>query len=158
MNATAANVGPGLVGVGYEGRTVEDLVTHLMSLGVSRLVDVRLTPISRKRGLSKTALGNALTDAGIIYEHRRELGNPKANRAGFGGPPADLDAARERYEALLRHPDASDALDSVAEAGRRERVAVLCFEADESRCHRDLVLREARRRLNRGAASTRRAR
>jgi uncharacterized protein (DUF488 family) len=31
-------------------------------------------------------------------------------------------------------------------AGHRERVAVLCFEAEQSRCHRDIVLDEARRR------------
>src|SRR5258707_759886 len=78
----------GLVGVGYEGRTVDELVAHLVAVGVSRLIDVRLTPISRKRGLSKTALGAALADVGIEYEHRRELGNPKTNRAGFTGPPA----------------------------------------------------------------------
>ena len=50
----------GLVGVGYEGRTVEELIVQLHTLGVSRLVDVRLTPLSRKPGLSKTALGQAL--------------------------------------------------------------------------------------------------
>lgn len=158
MSALLVTTRPGLVGVGYEGRTAEEVVTLLAALGVSRLIDVRLTPISRKPGLSKTALCQCLTDAGIVYEHRRELGNPKANRAGFAGPTVDRTAARDRYAALLRQPDASRALDAVAAAGRRELVAVLCFEADESRCHRDVVLREVGRRLTGGAARTRLAR
>ena len=52
-------------------------------MGVTRLVDVRLTPISRKPGLSKTALGRELAAVGMVYEHRRELGNPaRSDRSG----------------------------------------------------------------------------
>lgn len=142
----------GLVGVGYEGRTVEELIAKLHALGVSRLVDVRLTPLSRKRGLSKTALGQALDQVGIVYEHRRELGNPKANRPGFAGAEAAREDARAHYAELLRRPESNEALEAVAAAGRQERVAVLCFEADESRCHRQVVIEEVHRRLGRGTA------
>ena len=155
---SATGFRPGLVGVGYQGRTVDELVSHLKSLGVSRLVDVRMTPISRKPGLSKTALNQALMEAGIAYEHRRELGNPKPNRAGFAGASVEREKAREYYAALLRRPEASAALDAVADAGRRERVAVLCFEADEACCHRDVVLREVRTRITGAAAGRRPAR
>jgi uncharacterized protein (DUF488 family) len=119
------------------------------------LVDVRLNPISRKPGLSKTALGQALAEAGIAYEHRRELGNPKTNRAGFAGAATEREQARTRYQELLRRPEACEALDALAQAGDRERVAVLCFEAEEHRCHRDVVLAEARQRTT-GAAAGRR--
>lgn len=155
MGLTAGTPRRGLVGVGYEGRTVDELVAQLVAMGVSRLVDVRLTPISRKPGLSKTALGHGLRAAGIAYEHRRELGNPKANRAGFAGPAFEREDALAQYRMLLRRPEASDALDEVANAGQRERVAVLCFEADQSRCHRDVVLHEAQRRLTNVGASRR---
>lgn len=58
------------------------------------LVDVRLTPLSRKPRLSKTKLAAALADVGIEYVHHRALGNPKDNRAGFReGQPA----SRARY-------------------------------------------------------------
>ena len=144
---TTLRSAPGLVGVGYEGHTMEELIVQLRALGVSRLVDVRLTPLSRKRGLSKTALGQALGRAGIVYEHRRELGNPKANRAGFAGSDAAREDARTHFAQLLRRPESCTALDAVAAAGRRERVAVLCFEADESRCHRQVVIEEAQRRI-----------
>jgi uncharacterized protein (DUF488 family) len=137
----------GVIGVGYEGHTAEELIAQLRAMGVSRLVDVRLTPLSRKRGLSKTALGQALDQAGIAYEHRRELGNPKANRPGFAGSDAAREDARTLFAELLRRRESCTALEAVAEAGRRERVAVLCFEADESRCHRQVVIQEAQRRL-----------
>jgi uncharacterized protein (DUF488 family) len=142
-----------LVGVGYQGRTVEELIAQLHALGVSRLVDVRLTPLSRKRGLSKTALGQALHTAGIVYEHRRELGNPKANRPGFAGTGTARDDARAHYAELLHRPEAYQALEAVAAAGRGERVAVLCFEADESHCHRQVVIEEIHRRLGRGTTT-----
>lgn len=140
----------GLVGVGYEGRTVEELIAQLHALEVSRLVDVRLTPLSRKPGLSKTALGLALGQAGIVYEHRRELGNPKVNRPGFAGAGAARDDARAFYSGRLRRPAADQALEAVTAAGRQERVAVLCFEADEARCHRQVVIQEVQRRLGLG--------
>lgn len=141
---------PGLVGVGYEGRTVAELIAQLHLLGVSRLVDVRLTPLSRKPGLSKRALGQALDQAGIVYEHRRELGNPKDNRPGFAAAGVARDDARAIYAQLLRQPAADQALDEVAAAGLRERVAVMCFEADEDCCHRQVVIQEVHRRLGRG--------
>ncbi|WP_435205347.1 DUF488 domain-containing protein [Micromonospora sp. bgisy143] len=136
----------GLIGVGYQGHDIASFVDDLRAEQVSRLVDVRLTPISRKAGFSKTALTRALAAAGITYEHRPELGNPKSNRAGFAGSLAELTEARHVFASLLSQPAAASAVDVLAAAGAAERVAVLCFEADQHRCHRDLVLAEAARR------------
>jgi len=141
-------VPPGLIGIGYEGRDLDTFVRELMAAQVSRLVDVRLTPISRKPGFSKSALRAALADVGIAYEHRRELGNPKANRAGFWGSPQEWEAARSAYAARLAEPEAQRAIDELVRAAETERVAVLCFEADQRRCHRDVVLAEAARRAH----------
>jgi uncharacterized protein (DUF488 family) len=127
-------------GVGYQGRDLSEFVELLQHQGATLLVDVRLNPISRKRGFSKTALAQALSEADIAYEHMRELGNPKWNRAGFGGTPAELGTARGVYSTHLMGHDAQKCLDRVAEAARRHLVAVMCFEADQHRCHRDLVL------------------
>lgn len=80
------------------------------------------------------------------------------NRAGFAGADAEREHARSLYRDLMRRPEASAALDAVARAASRERVAVLCFEAEEHRCHRDVVLVETRRRLGDAAASRRPAR
>ena len=87
-----------LVSIGYEGQTVGDLVVQLLEQDVRVLVDVRLTPLSRKPGLSKTKLSEALAAVGIRYVHHRALGNPKDNRAGFrAGEPE----SRARYRQVL---------------------------------------------------------
>ena len=81
-----------LVGWGYQGRTPEDLIVAMGVRGATRLVDVRLTPVSRVRGFSKSRLRDRLETAGLVYEHRPELGNPKDNRPGYarpGTPAAD---------------------------------------------------------------------
>ncbi|MCG5216628.1 DUF488 domain-containing protein [Streptosporangium sp. KLBMP 9127] len=137
-----------LTGVGYEGCDLDEFIRRLRHEDVGLLVDVRLNPISRKRGFSKTALGDALADAGIAYEHMRELGNPKSNRAGFGGNQVELRTARGIYAGLLTAVGARECLDRISEAARRQRVSLMCFEADEHRCHRDLVLEAVRERLS----------
>lgn len=125
-----------IVGIGYEGLTLPDLVDRLRSLGVSRVVDVRFAARSRKRDFNKKTLAVGLAAAGIGYTHLAALGNPPSNRPGFHGSPAALAAARATYESLMP----SSALSSVATMAATERVALLCFEANQSQCHRDVIL------------------
>ncbi|BBZ67300.1 hypothetical protein MINS_27290 [Mycolicibacterium insubricum] len=125
-----------LVSIGYEGKTVDDLVAQLLERSVRVLVDVRLTPLSRKPGLSKTKLAEALRAAGIDYVHHRALGNPRDNRAGFrAGEPESL----MRYREVLDTTDATDALAHVCELLDGGVVALLCFEQDHAECHRNVV-------------------
>jgi uncharacterized protein (DUF488 family) len=138
-----------MIGIGYEGCDLAEFVERLRRNSVTLLIDVRLNPISRKRGFSKTALRGALADAGIAYEHMRSLGNPKWNRPGFGGSPAELETARGVYVEQLSDSGAHECLERIAEAARQQTVAIMCFEADERRCHRDLVLEAIRDRFSR---------
>jgi uncharacterized protein (DUF488 family) len=140
------------VSIGYEGQDVDQFVSGLVASGVEIVVDVRLTPISRKRGFSKTALAAHLAARGIGYLHVRALGNPKSNRAGFAGDTTTLLAARARYAELLSEPDATVALDDLAVLAGERRIAVMCFEADQHRCHRHVVLAELCARCGSGTA------
>ncbi|OZC87752.1 DUF488 domain-containing protein [Rhodococcus sp. 05-340-1] len=126
-----------LVSIGYEGKTVSDLVNQLLGQNVTVLVDVRLTPLSRKPGLSKTKLGEALRAAGIDYVHHRALGNPKDNRAGFRAGEAK---SLIRYHQVLDTAAATDALAHVCELMDGGAVALLCFEDNHSECHRNIVV------------------
>src|SRR5882724_6413083 len=106
-------VGEGtLVSIGYEGKTVGDLVAKLLQQDVHVLVDVRLTPLSRKPGLSKAKLSEALAAVGIRYVHLRALGNPRDNRAGFR---AGERQSHVRYHDVLKSAAATDALAHVCE-------------------------------------------
>lgn len=129
--------------IGYERfPTVKELCRALTGLGVERVVDVRDLPRSRRRGFSRGALESALADAGIVYEHRRELGNPPAIRAAYRS--GDRAAGREAYRAhLLERPWA---LDGLAEAAAERPTAMLCLEDDQGRCHRDVIAEELVRR------------
>lgn len=136
-NAAHIAVTGTLVSIGYEGKSVDDLVTQLLEQGVRALVDVRLTPLSRKPGLSKTKLSEALAAVGISYVHHRARGNPKDNRAGFrAGEPE----SRARYRDVLETAAANDALAHVSELLDGGVVALLCFEQDHAECHRDIVV------------------
>jgi uncharacterized protein (DUF488 family) len=137
-------VSPGLWSAGYEGRDIDSFVASLLDSRIDVVADVRLTPISRKKGFSKTRLGQALAEAGIEYTHLRGLGNPKDNRAPFWD--GRLDVGRARFRGVLRSEDAQTDLERLAEHARQSRVAVLCFEKDESRCHRQVVLETVRKR------------
>jgi uncharacterized protein (DUF488 family) len=132
-----------LVTVGYEGRSVLEVVDLLDAAGVSVLVDVRLTPLSRKPGLSKRGLAQQLADAGIEYMHLRSLGNPKDNRDGFRrGEPASW----QRFRAVLSGDEGRDGLDQVRQLMRiGHTVALLCFEHDHDSCHRSLIVEELAR-------------
>ncbi len=130
---------PHVVSIGYEGRSVAELIQVLRTQHVSVLVDLRLTPISRKPGLSKTALAQALASAGIGYVHQRDLGNPKANRAGYrAGASESIDA----YGEILSSIVGRTALRHVSELFDEGVVALLCFERNHEECHRQQVLEE----------------
>ncbi|MFF8943084.1 DUF488 family protein [Streptomyces sp. NPDC014864] len=137
-------VTPGLWSAGYEGRDIDSFVASLLDSHIDVVADVRLTPISRKKGFSKTRLGEALAEAGIEYTHLRGLGNPKDNRAPFW--EGRLDVGRARFRGVMQSEEAQTDLERLAEHARRSRVAVLCFEKDESRCHRKVVLDTVRKR------------
>jgi len=129
-----------IVSIGYEGRSAEELLDILEANLVEVLIDVRLNPISRKRGLSKTALREALDERGIGYVHERDLGNPKDNREPF--VTGDLPRGRQRYFARLDN-GSGPAFDRVMELARAHRVALLCFEHDERQCHRQCIVERA---------------
>lgn len=131
-----------IVSIGYEGRTLEEFIKELQQAKVEVLVDVRLTPLSRKSGFSKTALSQALTENGIEYWHAKELGNPKENRAHFY--EGRLDVGRERYLAHLNNGSRST-YEAVIERSKECRIALLCVEKDDRSCHRGCITDQAQR-------------
>ena len=123
--------------IGYQDRTVDDLIAVLRSAMVKVLVDVRLTPLSRKAGLSKNGLAARLREAGIEYVHLRQLGNPRDNRNAFRRGDK---AAVARYRDGLRMPEGQAALDQLLRLATQHRVALMCYERDAAQCHRSMVV------------------
>ena len=132
-----------LVGWGYQGRSLDELVENMRTHGATRLVDVRLTPISRVRGFSKGRLRDRLEAEGLTYEHRPELGNPKDNRAGYAEPntPAANKAHLRYYTEVVDSKAGNREIERLATLiDEDEVIFILCFEREQECCHRAQVI------------------
>jgi uncharacterized protein (DUF488 family) len=126
-----------LATIGYERRTLPEVLDALKRAGVEILIDVRAVASSRRAGFSKSLLAGSLAEAGIDYVHLRQLGTPKAGRqAARAGRIAEM---HEIYEGQLREPAAQLELARAGEIAGVRKAALLCFEADAARCHRRIV-------------------
>jgi uncharacterized protein (DUF488 family) len=139
-------VNVGVIGVGYEGRSVEEFLAHLQAEGVHILVDARLIPRCNRRGFSRNALAQALESVGISYVHYEVLGVPEFDQVGFRGDRAAVAAATTRYRARLATPVAQRVIRDLIAVARRRRVAVMTMYADPERCHRGVLMAEVARR------------
>jgi uncharacterized protein (DUF488 family) len=127
-----------LLTIGYEGRSLEDFVAVLLAERVTRVLDVRELPLSRRKGFSKTPLRDALSKAGIDYVHLRAAGNPYRDKKH------DVELCLRLYRAHLER--SPDVIDLVEESAVGHRVALLCVEHDPGCCHRSIIAAQLRRR------------
>lgn len=121
---------------GYEGKTVDEFLNLLMESGISRLIDVRFNPISRRYGFHKSTLSRLCGSLGIDYQHFPELGIPGSERD-------DLDAVAD-YGCLFKNyrhslPSRKDALFKVIDLMKSEPSVLVCMEADPAFCHRNVL-------------------
>jgi uncharacterized protein (DUF488 family) len=66
--------------IGYEKLDQKQFMTQLSNHGVDVVADIRKLPVSRKKGFSKTALGETLNCEGIDHLNYQALGAPKELR------------------------------------------------------------------------------
>ena len=125
--------------MGYEGLTVAGLVERLQQSRIEELVDVRANPYSRRPGFSKKKLSESLAAAGITYRHEPELGNAFRDEE-------DFDKAMNLMRAHLAAGEPAEAVTRLVSLADGRRIAVLCLENDQRRCHRQVVLEAARTR------------
>lgn len=127
---------------GYEGLDIASFIRLLQGSGVQTVVDVRELPLSRKKGFSKSAFSVALAEAGIGYLHMPALGCPKPIRDRY---KVDRDWAVYTRDFLAYVDTQSPKVRELAQASRRSTVCMVCFEADQTMCHRTYVARAANR-------------
>lgn len=127
---------------GYEGFDIDSFILRLQMVGVQTIVDVRELPLSRKKGFSKTALGECLKQAGIGYFHAPALGCPKPIRNRYR-EDGDWRAYTRDFQAYLATQEAT--VQQLARFASSSTVCLICFEADFNFCHRTYVARAATR-------------
>ncbi len=137
---------PGIVTLGYEGRSFEVYLSLLLESSVTVLCDVRRNPISRRYGFSKSSLAHGCDSIGIRYLHFPELGIASSERQGLD-TQADYDALFDEYErtSLPQQGLALDRIRALVEDGHR--VALTCFEELPQQCHRHWLPRHSNEQM-----------
>lgn len=111
--------------MGHGARSAVAFVFLLGQAGVTRLVDVRAYPVSRRHPqFSKDALEQALTQAGIRYDWQGQ---------GLGG------MRKGGYAAHMETPLFVAAAAHLVGASREETVCIMCAERDPADCHRSHI-------------------
>ena len=121
-----------VLSLGYERRTVEEIIAILSEYRIKRLLDIRESPRSRRKGFSKNALDENLRDAGIKYLHLGYAGNP------YRADKQDIKKCLRLYRAYLKRKP--EVIELVANEIRKTGTAILCYEREYRECHRSVLL------------------
>lgn len=121
--------------VGYAGRTIEELLRTLKSVGVATVVDVRHSAVSMyKPDFSKGNLRSHLEGAGIGYLHVPDLGIPRDIRSRAIGKQ-DRTELWEWYDHHVVEHFVGANLHFFFNFADHP-VAFMCLETDPTTCHR----------------------
>ncbi|HLC36233.1 MAG TPA: DUF488 family protein [archaeon] len=133
---TRDNSATGICSIGYEGKTIDCFLNKLIQNKVALLVDVRKNAFSMKKGFSKSQLEKFLGKASIGYLHVPELGIESEKRK-------NLESA-EDYKELFKNyrsslPGRKEKIAELKALGKKQKIALMCFEADKNFCHRGVL-------------------
>ena len=126
--------------VGHSTREFAELVLMLRNNGVTRLVDVRRFPHSRKfPRFDEAAIAEALPPD-IGYQHIPRLGGRRHTPRGVASPNGAwrVKAFRD-YADYMATDDFRSGLAELLHLAEYETPAVMCSEALPWRCHRRLI-------------------
>ncbi len=128
---------PGFYSIGYEGNDVDSFLDSLIQRQVEVLVDVRANPFSMNFAFTQKKLRQSLENAQITYEHFPQLGIEGVYRKQLN-TESDYKRLFEFYEKQLL-PKQAETLQELIQLGKQKRVALMCFEHEESKCHRGVL-------------------
>jgi uncharacterized protein (DUF488 family) len=129
---------PEIFTIGYEQASLADFRRALQAAGVTRLIDVRDLPQSRRAGFSKRQLAAAMAEVGIEYRHVKPLGTPKEGRVAHR--TGDRATFWRIVETRLAEPEARAALEEVAALALEQPSCLVCYEGDWRTCHRARIV------------------
>lgn len=136
--------GSRLLTIGYQGRSLAELVARLRARDVRLLVDVREVARSRRPEFNQGRLAAALDAAGIGYRHAPDLGSPGSLRRALY-ETGDFERFAGLYLAYVRRWRMDDVANLTRTVRREGTVCILCYESDAASCHRHIVATEALR-------------
>ena len=126
--------------LGHGARSGQGFVDLLRAAAISRLVDVRAFPASRRHPqFSRARLAAMLTSHHIGYDWQGEA------LGGFrkGGEHSGHTALKQpMFRAYAEHMESCAfvrAGEALAEAAESEATCIMCAESDPAQCHRSLI-------------------
>ena len=122
--------------IGFEKRKIEEFIASLKDNGIDVMVDIRAVPHSRNRAYAKKNLEVTLSESGIEYILKSELGGPSELRKKVRAD-GDYEYFFRHYEKLL--DERTDCLKELSDLTERKTICLLCYEADPAQCHRSSV-------------------
>ena len=126
----------GICSIGYEGKTIDGFLNELIQNKIGLLVDVRKNAFSMKKGFSKSQLEKFLGKASIGYLHVPELGIESEKRKNLESAD-DYKELFKAYRSAL--PGRKEKIAELQALGEKQRIALMCFEADKNFCHRGVL-------------------
>jgi uncharacterized protein (DUF488 family) len=130
---------PTVLTIGHSTRTIEEFIHLLTTHEVTRVVDVRTVPRSRRNPqFNRDTLPGSLQAADIAYTHLAGLGGlrrakPDSINTGW------KNASFRGYADYMQTPEFEASLAILVELAKKEHVALMCAEAVPWRCHRSLI-------------------
>lgn len=124
---------------GYENDTVNSFLKKLKYNGITRVIDVREYPLSRKRGFSKLELEKILNRSNIKYTHIQPLGSPRDIRQQLK-TNGDYITFFKNYRFYIKNKHIE--LQRVLNYTVTDKVCVMCLEKDCDLCHRTILADE----------------
>lgn len=127
--------------VGYQGRSLEELLALVRRHRIEQVLDVRDNPASLKAGFAEEDLRQALGAVGVGYESLPGLGcDREARHTLWGG--GDRGPFLESYRRRLR--ERPEALADLAARAGTTTTLILCLERDATACHRSVLAEHLR--------------
>jgi uncharacterized protein (DUF488 family) len=125
--------------IGHSTRSIEEFVALLEAHEVTKLVDVRTIPRSRRNPqFNKETLPASLRSARIKYLHMPGLGGLRqAKRDSIN--TGWRNSSFRGYADYMQTPEFEQAIERLIELAEEDRIAVMCAEAVPWRCHRSLI-------------------
>lgn len=125
--------------IGHSTRPLAELIGLLKAQAILLLLDVRITPYSRRYPQFNTdSLNQPLEEAGLHYRHLPALGGRRKSRSdsvNLGWKNASF----RGYADYMQTAEFLKGLEELMILGRREPTAIMCAEAVPWRCHRSLI-------------------
>jgi uncharacterized protein (DUF488 family) len=125
--------------IGHSTHPIEHFIAMLQAHSIEELVDIRTIPRSgHNPQFNRDSLPASLEAAGIGYRHMPALGGlrharPDSVNTGW------RNASFRGYADYMRTGEFEAALEELIGIAREKRLAIMCAEAVEWRCHRSLV-------------------